>query len=390
LMTIVPFVLMATLLSRPLVFEVAAVSTLSIGAAALGSALAPRVNVPLPATRWLIGGGVAVAVVCLGPAFAGGSRLDEMLTSLLFFAARVPQIFAIPIGVHPVVVIWAAALFALAVLSVRKGAHAGASALGRVAAGLFTWVSILLLASPVYLLALPLAWLATRAPQNDRDSPVDSYCRVLLPALALLESLQAYPVAGTQVSLAGLGLMPVGAILIIDGVRQLELEGSALARWIPRSALAASLAIVVVYGVAIAAGFNRDTPLGLPGAESVRLGAQQRADLRDVVSALDRNGCTYLITYPGMDSFYIWTSETSATQMRYEMWWLTIGGSEQAALVKQLESQRGLCVLRDARLVDFWTRRGPAPSGPLVDYVNSGFVPAATYGDYELLVRASS
>jgi hypothetical protein len=266
----------------------------------------------------------------------------------------------------------------------------------RIGVGFFTWVSILLLPSSIFLLALPLAWLATQAPEGDDQNPVDPYCRLLLPALAVLESLQAYPVAGTQLSLAALGLMPVAAITLNDGIRQLRMVGAPrtrwtrVATWAAPATLVSTIAVVELLGSLALSAFSSGTPLGLPGAESVRVPAQQAAHLRAAVGAVDRNGCSSLITFPGMNSFYLWANQDGLTQTRYGQWYLTLDRSQQQSIVQQLAAQPRVCVLKNQTLIDFWTRGRPAPSGPLVDFIDGNFVDAGTYGDNVLLVRASS
>ena len=285
LLSVFPIVAMSSLLRQPWVIEFALVMMLSIGSLTLTSVASSRRIQPAPALSSLMLGGAAVAVPCLGVALLSGSRPDQMFQSLVVLALRFPRVYATPVGVTAAIPAWAAVLFAIAILSVRASRQTELPALARVGAGIFIWVSVLLLPSPIFLLALPVAWLSVMAPRNVAVSAIDQYARVFVPTLALLECLQAYPVAGTQVSLAGLGLMPVGAILLTDGLRQLRSGNLALARWVPRGAVAVSLAIVVAYGLVVGAAFNRATPLGLQGAQSVRVTDAQRTHLRDLVKA---------------------------------------------------------------------------------------------------------
>ena len=389
LMTAVPLALTGSQIGQPWVLEFAAASALALGAVALMAVRSPEQTQPSVPLRWLFGGGLVLAAACLGIALLSGSRPDQMFTSLFVFAVRFPHVYTTQLDISPAVVVWAAVLFAFGALRLRLSTRMDIPPVARLGAGIFVWISIVLLPSPIYLLALPLAWLAATSPRGDAADPIGPYCRALLPALAVLESLQAYPVAGTQVTLSGVGLLPVGAILLRDGLMQLRQRGG-IATWVPRGALALGIALVIAYGAAVGSAFSRATPMNLMGAQSVRVSAQQGADLQDLVAAVDRSGCRYLITYPSMDSFYLWTPVESSLRMRYTLWYLTIGSAEQASIVEQLKSQPGLCLVRNQKLVDFWARGGPAPSGPLVDFVSDGFVPAGTFGDYELLVRASS
>jgi hypothetical protein len=262
----------------------------------------------------------------------------------------------------------------------------------RIAIGFFTWVSILLLPSSIFLLALPLAWLATQAPRGDVRNPIDPYCRFLLPALAVLESLQAYPVAGTQLSLAALGLMPVAAITLNDGIRQLRGLDSTrpklirLAGWVAPATLLTTIAILELTGYLAQTGYSSGIPLGLRGAEAVRLPEQQAAPLRAVVAAVERNHCSSLLTFPGMDSFYLWTSQDGLTETRYGQWYLTLDRGQEQSIVRRLEGQTHACAVKNQKLIDFWTHGRPIPGQPLVDYINGNFEAAGTFGDYELLV----
>lgn len=377
-----PVILMSSLLRDTWVFELAIVVVTSMLSVAVTILVSSQPWPTSPSVRWLVAGAVALAVVCLGVAVAGGSRPSQIVDFLFVFPLRFPQVFTLPIGVNPAVAGWAVLMLGVALASLRIGFEVPPTA--RVACGLFTWGAILLLPSSVFLLSLPLAWLAARGPRD--DGGVDAYTRSLLPALGVLEAMQAYPVAGTQVSLAALGMMPIGAILIRDGLRE---RGRRIA-WPAPTAFAASAAMAALLVVVFVLNFQSSTPLGLPGAESVHLSAQQKGDLTGIVGAVSDHRCSYLLTLPGMDSFYVWTSDGSPLEMRYGQWYLTIDLAEQTAIVERLTNRPDVCVIENQGLLDFWTHGRAAPSGPLIDFIRTDFVGAGTYGDYELLVRANS
>jgi hypothetical protein len=400
LIAALPIVLTASLLDRASVLEFAILVALSAAAVGISAVAAPAGPAPQPATKWLAGGAVFLALGCIGVALAGGSHLEDGWHALFLFAIRFPRVFTWPLNINPFDDAWAALWLAVVLVMFRRGTGAavpGAVAgVVRIGAGFLTWASILLLPIPVFLLGLPLAWLATQAPRGDSQNPVDPYARLLLPALAVLESLQAYPVAGSQLSLAALGLVPVAAMTLNDGIRQLRLLDAPRPKWVeivswaaPATLLTTIVVILELLGFLAMGSFSGGTPLGLPGAESVRLPAQQAAQLRGVVDAVDRNECSSLITFPGMNSFYLWTSQDGFRQTRYGQWYLTLDSSQQQSIVQQVEGQPRPCVIKNQKLIDFWTSGRPAPSGPLVDFINGNFVDAGTFGDYELLVRAS-
>ena len=387
-----PLALTYSLLARGWVLEFAVVMTAAAVAVGIACVVSPPSRLSPASTVWLVAGGVVVMLVTLGVAVAGGTRPLDVWNGLVVVSVRFPQVFAVPLTISPGYDGWAgvAVIAALVLLGRWRGrALPRAAGLGRVAAGFFTWLTLLLPPGTTFLLALPLVWIATQAPSEDADSPSDPYARLLLPALAVLDGLQAYPVAGTQLSLASLVLVPAGAIILGDGIRQLRGQGEAvrLVRWVAPAAVVFNVAVFVLFAITADAAFAGGAPLGLPGAASPRLQAQTVADLRGLVAALDE-GCASFITLPGMDSFYMWTGEDPPSDvLRSEIWWLTAEAAQQQSLVQQLEGTPRLCVVRNQRLIDFWAEGRPVPDRPLVQFIDSSFTSVGTFGDYELLRR---
>ena len=397
-MALLPLGLMASQLSRDWVLEFALVVTMASAAVGIVCLAATPRHAGPPSAGWLVAGGSVVVIACLGVAFAGGTGLGDLLNELVLGAWKLPQLYVWPIRINPLVVAWALLCLvgAISMLVVRADAQLPAAAAPaiRVMAGLLTWTLVLFLPSSLFLLALPLAWLATQAPRETADDSTLGYARVLLPALAVLESLQAYPVAGTQLSLAALVLVPVGAMTFGDGISQLGFGAhqarprlARLARWAAPTALLLSIATFQFFGYLAWLGFASGTPLGLPGAASVRVQAQRGADLRALVAAVDRE-CSSFITFPGMLSFYLWTAQEPPAQL-YSPWMFALDGPAQQSAVQQIEKRPRLCVVKNQAVIDFWSEGRPVPSRPLVDFIQTGFVQFRSYGDYELLVRVN-
>jgi hypothetical protein len=325
----------------------------------------------------------------------GGTRPQDLFNGLVVVALRLPQLYLWPVRIGAFHVLWAAVCFAVTVATFsqpRKPRPAVTAGLGRVAAGFLTWLSILLLPSSLFLLALPLAWIATHAPKLEAADPTDGYARALLPALAVLESLQAYPVAGTQLSLAALFLVPVGAITLADGIRQLRAAGEAqrgaswrLATWAAPAALLVSIAAFQLFAFLTFDAYSNEAAVQLRGAELVRVPPQNGAEMRALVAAIDQN-CSSFITFPGMTSLYIWTGQRAPVPLYAGVWMFVLDIAAQQSDVDQLRGQPRLCVVKNQSVIDFWAEGRPLPNRPLVRFIDDGFVPAATYGDYQLLV----
>jgi hypothetical protein len=299
---------------------------------------------------------------------------------------RFPQLFVVPLAVNPVhVAVAALSLGAAVVVSIGNRPVHG---LVRVAAGFFTLLSLVWMPNAVFMAALPLAWIATRGPAG-LDDPAGPYARVLIPALAVLETLQAYPIAGTQASMAGLGMIPVGALILGDGVRQLETAGLRRAAWAPLAPLGAGIAVVAILALTATAAFANGTPLGVAGAERMRLPAQQVAGIRSLVAAIDQE-CSSFITLPSMSSLYVWTGQSPPTSLRVPIWWLIVDTGDQRTIAQQLAGAPRLCVVENSQVLGMRSMGRAVPSTPLVDFIGRSFEHQGSYGDYELLVRSTT
>lgn len=395
LLVTAPFALVAAMLNRAWAMEFAMLVALSAAAVTVVCIMTATHRPPPPSIGWLAVGGVVIVVACLAIALLGGASPGDAWT-LLWVSFHFPGVFTFPVTSGIGFDIWALVSAASAVAFVFGLARDRVPHLVpllRIAAGLFTWLLLLVLPETIFLLALPVVWLAAIGPRQIGDDPTGTYARLLLPALAVMESLQIYPVAGTQLWLGALMLVPVGAIGLNDGIRELRaLIGTRPGRvqpvtWVAPMALAASVAVFVQFAILAAVWFNAETPLGVPGAESTRLPAQQVAQLRALVAAIDRN-CSSFMTYPGLDSFYIWTAQEPPTPLRYELWWLTIDVGSERSIVQALERRPRLCVVKSQLQLDFWLEGRQLPDRPLVDFFNQDFVNGGSFGDYQLLVRS--
>src|SRR4029077_16193930 len=175
----------------------------------------------------------------------------------------------------------------------------------------------------------------------------------------------------------------IGATVLNDGITGLK------ASWAPGVAplaLVFAAAVLVLEGFVAGSQFISNTPSGLRGAESVRMPPMQAMQLRQLVAAID-SGCSSFVTFPGMNSLYIWTGQEPPSDLRYGVWWLIPYAADQQAIVNKLEGQPRLCVVKNQTLIDFWAQGRQVPAQPVVDFIDSSFVPDTPFGDYELLVR---
>jgi len=238
---------------------------------------------------------------------------------------------------------------------------------------------------------LPFAWVAllATAPGPER-SP--SFARLLLPLLAALQALHAYPVAGSQTLLAVVLLIPVGALCVANGVRGL---GRLTAVGPDRVALAGFgivLAVVLAWFIGnsylreplkIARGsYNSGYELDLPGSSEIRLGSEEEVALYRDISEAIRDNCPATLMEPGMDSFYLWAQQEPPS-LTATGWETLFTDADQEQVIADTAAVEGLCLLRNKALAAGWGEG----DGPLVRYLEEGFTLIGRWGEYELLRR---
>ncbi len=379
-----------------------------VAACALALVVATSTSQPDPNRRlteigWLCAGGAVLAVAVLAIALLTGSSPAGLLNGIILYPLHQPQSATSLLQLPATTVAWdALGLFGAAAWTFyRLLARSPEMAIEggvRVVVGVVIWLTllgsihipgVLQLNSLNHPLVLPLAlaWVVA-APRAglDRLERLD-FARALVPALAVLQSLHAFPVAGSQTAWGALVLVIVGAMCIADGLTQLQLTRV-------RLQLATGIVFVAfaISWVPTAWQQSRDAyassvPLGLPGASRIRVPADQAALLRQVTESIHEN-CDTFISIPGLDSFYIFAQVQPPVPVPSRFMWLTGDVSHEQALVDASSHVGRLCAVDNGALTRAWTQ-GEQISGPLVTYIDSNFVPAYTFGDYTILKTRS-
>lgn len=387
-----------------------------VAIAALAVVIVLRARSPRPRESeelWWLGGGLALgAIVCCGVLLATGTTPGALVEGVISQPLGQSGAFSLPLDLSNRTYVFdlfgllgAAAVWSLArdpgfrasralvplagLLSIFVGLEMALSTIGRT-------VLFDTLEGPAgYQFAfLPLVWVALLPVSGDRDADT-SFARLLLPPLAVLQALHAFPVAGSQVGWSTFLLAPVGILCVANGARTLAavIDGEQERRLVGAvAAAAAALAFLVLVNIQLRqpldqyrAGYDASVPLGLPGAEEVRVGAGEAQIFRQVDHAIESN-CRVLLTLPGMNSFYLWTGLEPPTGYNATAWMTLFDEAHQQRVIDATSSTRGLCVLENKGYAEFWSR-GPVPDEPLVRYMHRGFRPVAVIGGYRLLRR---
>lgn len=293
---------------------------------------------------------------------------------------------------------WSAAALGLAVLS-RRSQQARLAALWTCPILLFltalhtleeSWVPIdhgLTDRAGAGLLAAcvtPVSWLVV-LPRSVAHGE-QAFARRLLSAAALVQPLGMYPTPGTQ---AAIGTLPALLVLAV-GVSDLHHSWRA-----QRPGTSSFLRpLVVGWGTLVlltaacrdvqqTCFWNACQPVGLPGAEWLRLPPDEVADRRQVVALLRRQADTFIAAPTGCCSLYLWSGLEPPTPFNATFWEVLLNPRQQQAVIEALERSR-----RPLLVVD----RGQTPvrhrDAPLYRYLERSYAPWVRRGRYEVWRRS--
>jgi len=239
---------------------------------------------------------------------------------------------------------------------------------------------------------LPFLWLMAAVPAA--ANPFEILTRLAFVCVVSLQSLGAYPVAGSQLKVAT-GLVPViGAVCLTDAVRELSVYTPARwrsSRWW-QSALVGALSIagLITFWPQVTQARSRylaSTPLDLPGASRIRLPRQEVRLYQDLVRPLARPEVATFLTLPGLNSFYFWAQKDPPTGFNVTTWMTLLDDRHQQRIWEAAKGRSGLMVVRNRSMASWWAQGHPMDGSPLVREINAQFRTVKSLAGYELMVR---
>jgi len=243
-----------------------------------------------------------------------------------------------------------------------------------------------------------LAWIATIPPAGAVESAQKRFIRVLLPALAVAEVLQVYPVAGSQMRIAAVMFVAVGGICLTDALNSLRAWSAARgAASLERFGAIATVAIVAL-GVKFAADglvlptitkglvYGEEKALPFPGATSLRLPPAEAESYERMVTLLHRNRCTSFIGFANVDSLYLWSQIDPPRPSAPSAWMLALDEHEQQRILRQLRATPRPCVYVNEAVAGAWLAGRPRPETPLVRYIFDDFEVVEQTGAFEFML----
>jgi hypothetical protein len=391
LLPLLPFCLMAPLIGQEGIRGYAVLVSLSLIPFGFLPRLEPRERLRKSVIAF-VSGGLAMTAVVLVLCFLGGTKPGGLWRSLVVGSLSFPGVFVFPPRPS-----WSASLFALAAIPLGLGAIARwttwlgetSRAFLKLAGGVI--LLVLCLTPPrAPMLGLPLVWVVA---VSGKSSTRGLETRALLGSIVVWQALQAYPVAGIHLAFFTYLLPVVGVITVWDAFHELPMrvrEASNRAPW----KIAGTATVVLTLATCDAtfalvpgvwARFKTGVPLGLKGAESIRLPEYRAAVLQWVTCNLRHHADTF-VGFPGLHSFYGWTALDPPVPFYPHTWVLFFDDEEQEDLDRALLASRRPCIVRDRDVIDFWTMGRSMRDGPLVRSAEEEFRVIGAAGSYELLV----
>ena len=167
-------------------------------------------------------------------------------------------------------------------------------------------------------LPMALAWVAAFAPAGSEEAPFARFARIFLPLFAVSQTLEVYPVAGSQIRISSVAFVAVGAICHADGTRQLRAWGARNGWEGPRLQAvgsAAAFAVVAVLAFRRCHLLGGERPDCLPGTSCPAVRGRrppapppsQGEEFVQLVDLLHENHCTTFIGFPDVNSLYLFS-----------------------------------------------------------------------------------
>lgn len=363
---------------------------------------------------WCIAGFVAAAVVVLVILFALGTTPGAFWHLVVVVPTHQASLLSVPATIGGNAISWSLAATALA-WALRRSGLIGSAAIGprtRLVSGLvrlFAGVAILLSlcnAFPFqigpdapFALAMPLAFVAALPRSGDSPDPVNRLLRLLIPSLGVLQALLAYPVAGSQLTLGSILLVPCGALCLADGASELGVWNLAKASLAPLTGGAVTglfVALAVGTGFLLVVqplqgahdNYRSGPPLPIAGASRLHLSLPEVV-MYDRITDVLRSRCSSVMSLPALYSFNLWSGLPTPSPIGgAQPYWKELSGRQQSETLAAAKASPRLCVVRDLAEAGFYDAgSAPPPPSPLVSFLENDFKTVLVSGPYTVGVR---
>jgi hypothetical protein len=335
-----------------------------------------------------------------------GVTMRATLNSLVLNHIRInvsPGYWYKPVQLSRIWMAWSMAGLGAAIVATRALARRE-SGIADLLAGVriaFGGIGILLgFVVPDFLLgfATPFCWLLL-LPRTDHDTAKRVDARMLLCTVTVLQTLYAFPIAGSQTYFIRVLLVLAAAISLMDGLHGLSQTSplGAMFSGFARPAAAITLVVTALACPLLAYRANRLyaslAPLNLPGAERIHVERRTVEDYQWLVTQLRRN-CDTFVSLPGIPSLYFWTDKPmpgevhhTPGQLNFNMWMDMFTSAQQKEVVADLARFPSVCAVYHPSGVESWnTGKQNVRGWPLANHILTNFKTIGRSGDYQFMV----
>lgn len=301
---------------------------------------------------WMLSAAALVTAGMVVFCAATGTPPAQFVNGVLIAPLRMPEVNVFPIHWHRGAV--AAAFLALVVALVRLAPAkrslviAGLRVLGGLAVlGSFLGFGDVEAFHFVFEFAPALAWLMATPLTTPGEVDPLARGRLWLAWCALWETLQAYPVGGSQMAWGCFLFVP----LLVAGTYEalcflLQLSPR------PRFTLPVAGGVLLTLAAIADWQMGRDSllaylqweRLGLPGAQSLRLSGGHTSELRIITRNVATHG-GLLFSAPGLFSFNIWSQKPTPTTYNATVWKKLLSDEQRAAITHRLHEDKTSLVI---------------------------------------------
>ena len=225
--------------------------------------------------------------------------------------------------------------------------------------------------------------------RHDPEGQEDARLRQWLAVLFMLQSLHAYPVAGSQLNWATFLWVPLLALAVRDAVLSLPQTWMHQPRFI-------GVGTGAVWAIGAYMAFNLGQigyakrsvgePLALPGAEQLKPSNDTVYGLQ-IMAENAKAHSDLLYSMPGLYSFNLWTGLPTPTLDNATQWFLSLNEARQTAIREKLRADPRAALIVQKDTLKFLVDHGFRVRGALGNYLGTQFQQAFEVDGYAFWVR---
>jgi hypothetical protein len=331
--------------------------------------------------------GTITAVVIASFVLARGSTISGMVQNLIIFpSTRFLQEWYIQLNLRRWMLEWGAANVVLAWLASTERLGKLPIVILKIALGVVVVYHVVDQDFTQLIgVATPMLWLVL-AP-GGRQIPGLDLLRPLMAVLSAVQVLYAFPVAGWQTAFVVVPFVGVAALCLWDTFPWWNsVVPPAVLRFAPAGTVTLVAALTLISANTAYQKFRSRAPLGLPGAEHLRLDSQLTGAWRRLNQ--EAQACSMLVSLPGLPTFNLISGKPIPTALAGSTQWMRMKTpNEQVIIVRELEAQAHPCAIYYPKALEIWAQSKKIASTPLMDYILHTLQTKVEIGGYQFRTK---